>query len=70
MRHWVRQVSKPGELVCDPFLGSGTTALACVLEGRRFVGADLDPACVETTRRRLAEALSEGSSSTEEGGAS
>jgi ParB-like chromosome segregation protein Spo0J len=55
VRHWVRQVSKPGELVCDPFLGSGTTALACLLEGRRFSGCDLDPACVETTRQRLAE---------------
>ena len=70
VRHWVRQVSKPGELVCDPFLGSGTTALACVLEGRRFVGADLDPACVETARLRLAEALSEGSVTTDEGDAS
>ena len=59
VRHWARQVSKPGELVCDPFLGSGTTALACLLEGRRFIGADLDPACVETTRQRLAEAPGE-----------
>lgn len=60
VRHWVRQVSRPGELVCDPFLGSGTTALACHLEGRRFIGCDFDPACVETTRQRLAEASSEG----------
>lgn len=56
VRHWVRQVSQPGELVCDPFVGSGTTALACVLEGRRFIGADIDPACVETARQRLASA--------------
>ena len=55
VRHWVRSVSQPGELVCDPFLGSGTTALACALEGRRFIGCDLDPGCVETTRQRLAE---------------
>jgi site-specific DNA-methyltransferase (adenine-specific) len=60
VRHWARQVSRPGELVCDPFLGSGTTALACYLEGRRFIGCDLDPACVETTRQRLAEAGGEG----------
>lgn len=55
VRHWVRQVTKPGELVCDPFLGSGTTALACELEGRRFIGADLDQACIETTRQRLGD---------------
>jgi site-specific DNA-methyltransferase (adenine-specific) len=59
VRHWVRQVSEPGELVCDPFLGSGTTALACVLEGRRFIGYDIDPGCVETTRQRLAQVITE-----------
>jgi hypothetical protein len=53
--HWVRAVSEPGEVVFDPFLGSGTTAIAAVTEGRRFVGGDIDPACVETTRRRLVE---------------
>jgi site-specific DNA-methyltransferase (adenine-specific) len=34
--------SNPGELVCDPLLGSGTTALACALLGRRCVGSELD----------------------------
>ena len=53
VRHWIRQVSEPDELIVDPFLGSGTTAVAAVLEGRRFLGCDIDPACVETTRRRL-----------------
>ena len=53
--HWIRQVSEPGELVVDPFLGSGTTAVAAVLEGRRFLGCDLDPGCAETTRRRLVD---------------
>jgi len=46
-------VSEPDELIVDPFLGSGTSAVAAVLEGRRFLGCDIDPACVETTRRRL-----------------
>ncbi|MGH9291604.1 MAG: DNA methyltransferase [Acidimicrobiales bacterium] len=52
-RHWVRSVSEPEELVVDPFVGSGTSAIAAVMEGRRFVGADVDPACIEVTRRRL-----------------
>ena len=59
VRHWVRQVSEPGELLCDPFFGSGTTALACALEGRRFIGCDLDSGCVETARQRLVDTASE-----------
>jgi hypothetical protein len=55
VRHWIRQVSKPGELIVDPFIGSGTTAVAAVMEGRRFIGCDIDAGCVETARRRLVE---------------
>ena len=55
VRHWIRQASEPGELIVDPFFGSGTTAVAAVMEGRRFIGCDIDPGCVETTRRRLVE---------------
>jgi DNA modification methylase len=55
VRHWIRQVSERGELIVDPFLGSGTTAVAAIMEGRRFLGCDIDPGCVETTRRRLGE---------------
>ena len=57
VQHWVRQVSEPGEVVFDPCCGSGTTALAAVTEGRRFLGGDLDPAYVETTRQRLEELI-------------
>jgi len=55
LRHWIRSISKLGEVVFDPFVGSGTTAVAAVTEGRRFLGGDIDPAYVETTRRRLVE---------------
>lgn len=34
--------SNPGDLVFDPFSGSGTTALACINTGRRFIGAEID----------------------------
>jgi len=56
----VERFTEPGELVVDPFLGSGTTALACQRLGRRFVGCDIDPAVIETARRRLQ--LGEGGS--------
>ncbi len=52
-RHWVRQVSEPGELIFDPFLGSGTTAVAALAEGRRFMGGDIEAGNVATARARL-----------------
>jgi DNA methylase len=46
------KASEPGDLVVDPFLGSGTTA-ACKQLGRRFTGCDIDPAAVATARERV-----------------
>ena len=46
--------SNPGDFVLDPFMGSGTTALACARVGRRFVGIDLDLKWVELATRRVA----------------
>ena len=40
MRSIVRDYSKPHDLICDPFVGSGTTALAALMEHRRFIGAE------------------------------
>ena len=40
MREILRDYSRPGDLVCDPFAGRGTTAAAALYEGRRFVGAE------------------------------
>ncbi len=43
-----------GELVVDPFLGSGATAVACWRTGRRFVGVDREARFVEGVVDRLA----------------
>lgn len=43
MRKLVLDYSEPGQLVIDPFAGSGTTLLAALLEGRRAWGAEVDP---------------------------
>jgi ParB-like chromosome segregation protein Spo0J len=51
--HWVQMTSEPGELVMDPFLGSGTTAVAAVASGRRFLGGDIEAGNVATARERL-----------------
>ena len=42
-----------GTVICDPFLGGGTTAVAAVDKGCRFIGADIDETCIQTTRERL-----------------
>jgi site-specific DNA-methyltransferase (adenine-specific) len=54
--HWVRALTRPGELVVDPYCGSGTTGAAVqgVGEGRRWVGVEIDLARYRIARARLA----------------
>lgn len=54
MRSIVRDYSRPGDLVCDPFAGSGTTLLAALTEGRRAVGAEQKQEHYDIATRRLA----------------
>src|SRR6266849_3825258 len=51
----IRALTKPRGLVVDPFVGSGTSAVAAALEGRRFVGCDIKSAYVKISQRRLSE---------------
>jgi site-specific DNA-methyltransferase (adenine-specific) len=44
-------------LVLDPFMGIGTTALACVRLGVNYIGFEIDPAYVETARKNIAQAV-------------
>jgi len=53
MRWLVRLVTQPGGLVVDPFLGSGTTAEACMVEGFRFVGMESNPDYLPLIAARL-----------------
>lgn len=45
--------SRPGDLVLDPFAGTGTTGAAAKRLGRRFVGIELDPRSIAVATRRL-----------------
>jgi len=47
--------SNEGDLICDPFLGSGTTALASLRHRRRFIGCDIAPEYVRTAQKRVAD---------------
>lgn len=58
MNELVRLFSFEGDLVCDPFCGSGTTGVAAVKQGRRFVGIEQNPKWFDLACRRLSEELS------------
>ena len=49
----IRVSSRPGAVVLDPFMGSGSTGVAALQEGRDFIGIELDPEYFETARRRI-----------------
>ena len=44
IRELIRLLCPPGGLVIDPYIGSGTTAVAAIMEGRRYFGIEIDPA--------------------------
>ena len=46
-----------GETILDPFMGSGTTGVACVRLGRRFIGIELEPKYFEIAKRRIQDEL-------------
>jgi site-specific DNA-methyltransferase (adenine-specific) len=52
----VESSSRPGEVVLDPFMGSGSTCVAAILAGRKTVGIELDPGYTATAVARVREA--------------
>lgn len=54
MRWLIRMITPPGGLVLDPFCGSGSTGVAAVLEGSRFIGVELNAEYAEVARGRIA----------------
>ena len=52
---FIKLFTQPGEIVLDPFMGSGTTALAAIRLGRYFVGMDISKEYIELARQRTAQ---------------
>lgn len=52
---FIKLFTRPGDVVLDPFIGSGTTAVACLRSNRHFVGIELNPAFCKLAEQRLAE---------------
>lgn len=53
MLELIELFTNPGELVVDPFCGSGTTGVAAIRLGRRFIGLEVDPTYAALARERL-----------------
>ncbi len=53
MRYLVKMVSFEGDTVLDAYAGSGSTGVACMLENRKFIGAEMDPQYFETAKLRI-----------------
>jgi DNA modification methylase len=56
MKHLIIDFTNPGDTILDPFMGSGTTGVACVQTGRNFIGVEIDSTYFAIAQKRIAEA--------------
>ena len=56
-RNFILINTQEGDLVLDPFMGSGTTALACKELNRKYIGMELNPKYIETANKRLSQQI-------------
>jgi site-specific DNA-methyltransferase (adenine-specific) len=60
MRYLCRLVTPPGGVILDPFMGSGSTGKAAILEGFNFIGIEKEREYVEIARARVEHAQKQG----------
>lgn len=60
IKQWVRQFSDAGETILDPFMGSGTTGVACVTLGRKFIGIEIREDYFTIACQRIEDAYRQG----------
>ena len=60
MRWCLTRLPEPNLAILDPFMGSGTTGVACAKLGRKFTGIELDPAYFDIACRRIEDAYKQG----------
>lgn len=59
MMELVQLFTNPGDTVCDPCMGSGTTGVACIKLGRKFIGCEIDKNYFDIALERITSALSQ-----------
>jgi len=52
----IANYTKPGDTILDPYMGSGTTGVACIKTGRKFIGCEIDSGYFKVAEKRIAEA--------------
>jgi len=60
MRELLQDFTNPGETILDPFMGSGTTGVACAKMGRKFIGIELDRKYFDVACERITKAYAQG----------
>ena len=60
MKEIVADFTNPGDTILDPFMGSGTTGVACAIMGRKFIGIEKNAAYFEIAHARIESALGQG----------
>ena len=53
----IKDFTSEGDTILDPFMGSGTTGVACVQTGRRFIGMELEPRYFDSAVKRITAAI-------------
>lgn len=57
MEVWIKNSSRRGEIILDPFMGSGTTGVAATRHGRKFIGIEIEPNYFDIACKRISDAL-------------
>lgn len=60
VRDFVSKFSDPGESILDPFMGGGTTGVAAIQLGRKFIGIERDPKYFDIACKRIEQAVAQG----------
>ena len=60
MKILIERLTNLNDVILDPFLGGGTTGLVAVMSKRKFIGVDIEQACVDTAKSRIMEAFNNG----------
>lgn len=60
MLHYIENSTNPGQIVLEPFMGSGTTGVAAIQSGRRFIGIERDPEYFAICQKRIGEVRGPG----------
>lgn len=60
MAELLADFTNPGETILDPFMGSGTTGVACAKMARRFIGIEMDPRYFDIACERITKAYAQG----------